>query len=112
MPAQSNDASRPPKRRSLLRRLLRLITFAMVISAVAQELSKPAEERTWHGRVWRFVPYDFRVPTWARIRQSVWAPEDPHLFPDRAFGVGWSFNVGRVYAMIKSLAQNAREGAR
>jgi hypothetical protein len=100
MPAQSNEASRPRKRKSPLRRLTRLITIAMVISALVQELSKPAAERTWQGKVWRFVPYDFRMPTWERFRQSVWAPEDPHLFPDRVFGVGWSFNVGRAYAVM------------
>jgi hypothetical protein len=86
MPAQSNEASRPRKRKSPLRRLTRLITIAMVISALVQEMSKPAAERTWQGKVWRFVPYDFRMPTWERFRQSVWAPEDPHLFPDRVFG--------------------------
>src|SRR3954469_13740335 len=86
MPDQSNEASRPRKPNSPLRRLTRLITIAMVISALVQELSKPAAERTWQGKVWRFVPYDFRMPTWARLRQSIWAPEDPHLFPDRAFG--------------------------
>ena len=111
MPDQSNDASRPRKPKSPLRRLTRLITIAMVISALVQELSKPAAERTWQGKVWRFVPYDFRVPTWARLRQSIWAPEDPHLFPDRAFGVGWSFNVGRAYALMKSIIQDARESA-
>lgn len=117
MPAQSNEASRPPgapscgKPKSPLRRLTRLITIAMVISALVQELSKPATERTWQGKVWRFVPYDFRMPTWARFRQSIWAPENPDLFPDRVFGVGWSFNVGRAYALMKSIISDARGSA-
>src|SRR3954470_2917898 len=34
-----------------------------------------AEERTWQGRVWGYVPYDFRPPTLAPIRNSFWAPE-------------------------------------
>jgi hypothetical protein len=65
------------KQKSPLKRFTRLIIFAMVVSAVAQELSKPAAERTWHGQVWRFVPYDFRLPTWERVRHSWWAPDNP-----------------------------------
>jgi hypothetical protein len=88
-----------------VRRLARMISFAMVISAIGQELSKPAEERSWQGQVWRVVPYDFRVPTWARLRDSLWAPDNPQLFPPRVFGVGWSINFGRVYALLRSAAR-------
>jgi Family of unknown function (DUF5808) len=102
--SRSKDRSTAGKRRSSLRRLARLISFAMVISAIGQELSKPAEERSWQGQVWRVVPYDFRPPTWARLRDSLWAPDNPQLFPPRAFGVGWGINLGRVYALLKSAA--------
>jgi hypothetical protein len=88
-----------------VRRLARLISVAMVISAVGQELSKPAEERSWQGTVWRFVPYDFRPPTWARLRDSLWAPDNPQLFTPRVFGVGWTVNLGRVYALLTSMTR-------
>ena len=91
------------RRKSPLRRLIRPIVFAMVISAVMKELAKPAEERTWQGRVWGYVPYDFRPPTLARIRNSFWAPSRPEFFTPRVFGVGWAVNFGRVYAILKSL---------
>ena len=100
---------RVARRKSPLRRVVRPIVFAMVISAVMQELAKPAEERTWQGRVWRYVPYDFRPPTWARIRNSLWAPNRPELFTPRVFGVGWAVNFGRVYAILRSLVQPADE---
>ena len=93
---------RVARRKSPLRRVVRPIVFAMVISAVMQELAKPAEERTWQGRVWRYVPYDFRPPTWARIRNSLWAPNRPEIFTPRVFGVGWAVNFGRVYAILRS----------
>jgi hypothetical protein len=35
-----------------LRRMVRLAVVGLVVAAVATELSKPEEERTWHGRVW------------------------------------------------------------
>jgi hypothetical protein len=42
------------------------------------------------------VPYEFRAPTIERLRQAYWAPDDPHVFTDTAFGVGWSVNLGRL----------------
>ena len=50
-----------------------MIAFAMLISALRREVSKPAAERTWQGKVWRVVPDDFRPPTWARVRERMWA---------------------------------------
>jgi Family of unknown function (DUF5808) len=105
MMSRSKGRSRGRKPKSPLQQLARLIMIAMVISAVWQELSKPAAERTWQGRVWRFVPYDFRLPTWERVRESLWAPDNPHIVIPRVFGVGWTVNVGRVYAVLKSLVQ-------
>jgi hypothetical protein len=84
----------PPK-------VFRLISIGLVIAAVVKELRTPAEERTWNGVVAGFVPYDFRVPSVARIRDRVWAPEDPHLLKPHPFGVGWTLNVGRVVALIR-----------
>jgi hypothetical protein len=105
MMSRSKGRSSRRKPKSPLQQLARLIMMAMVISAVWQELSKPAAERTWQGHVWRFVPYDLRVPTWERIRETLWAPDNPHIVIPRVFGVGWTVNVGRVYALLKSLVQ-------
>jgi hypothetical protein len=79
-----------------------MIAVAMVISALGRALSKRAAERTWQGKVWQVVPYDFRVPTLARVRERVWAPDRPSLFSPQVFGVGWTLNVGRVYTMLTS----------
>ena len=105
MIGRSQGRATDQKQKSPLQRLVRLIIFAMVISAVAQELSKPAADRTWHGQVWRYVPYDFRLPTWERVRDSLWAPDNPQLLTHRAFGVGWAVNLGRIYAQLKSIVQ-------
>lgn len=86
-----------------LRRLVRIGAFALVAAAVATELAKPADERTWHGRVGGVVPYDFRPPTWQRIRDAYWNPQSDRLFSDRVFGVGWAVNLYRA----KTLMQDA-----
>jgi hypothetical protein len=78
------------------RRLVRLAAFGLVAAAVATELSKPAAERTWEGRVGGVVPYDFRPPTWQRIQAAYWNPNSDRLFSDRVFGVGWAINLHRA----------------
>jgi hypothetical protein len=84
-----------------IRRLVRFITFALVAAAVATELAKPAPERTWQGKVLGVVPYDFRPPTWQRIREAYWNPESDRLFSDRVFGVGWALNLYRAKTLME-----------
>ena len=83
-----------------IRRLARLVAFGLVAAAVATELSKPAPERTWQGKVGGVVPYDFRPPTWQRIRDAYWNPESDRLFSDRVFGVGWAVNLYRAKTLM------------
>jgi hypothetical protein len=72
----------------------------LAVAAVATELVKPADERTWHGRVLGAVPYDFRPPTWKRIREAYWNPQSDRLFSDRVFGVGWAVNLYRAKVLM------------
>jgi hypothetical protein len=85
-----------------LRRAVRFVAFATIVAAVATELSKPESERTWQGRVFGVVPYDFRPPTWERIRDAYWNPDSDSLFSDRAFGVGWAINLYRAKTLLES----------
>jgi len=84
-----------------IRRLVRFATFGLVVAAVATELAKPAPERTWQGRVLGVVPYDFRPPTWSRIRDAYWNPQSEKLFSDRVFGVGWAVNLYRAKTLME-----------
>jgi hypothetical protein len=86
-----------------VRRLVRFAAFGLVVAAVATELSKPEPERTWEGRVFGIVPYDFRPPTWQRIRDAYWNPSSEHLFSDRVFGVGWAINLHRAKTLMDQL---------
>ena len=83
-----------------MRRLLRLAVFGLVVVAVATELAKPEAERTWQGKVFGVVPYDFRPPTWQRIRDAYWNPDSNRLFSDRVFGVGWAVNLYQAKALL------------
>ena len=84
-----------------LRRLARFTAFSLVVAAVATELAKPESERTWEGRVFGLVPYDFRPPTWQRIRDAYWNPSSDRLFSDRVFGVGWAVNLYRAKTLLE-----------
>jgi hypothetical protein len=96
-----------------LRRLAKLVTIGVVVAAVAQEIAKPAADRTWHGRVLGKVPYDFRLPTWERVRSSYWNPDDQRLFTDRVLGVGWAVNLHRASLLLeKAFRALAGEQAR
>ena len=85
-----------------MRRLFRLTAVALVVGAFATEFSKPEAERTWHGRVVGIVPYDFRPPTWERIRSAYWNAESDSLFSDRVFGVGWAVNLYRAKMLLEA----------
>ncbi len=84
-----------------LRQLIGAAALALLAAVVVRELNIPREQRTWHGEVLG-VPYDLRRPTWHRVRESWWAPQDPRLVTPRVLGVGWSLNLGRIAAVIKA----------
>jgi hypothetical protein len=75
----------------------------LVVAAVAQELSRPASERTWRGRALGLVPYDFNWPTWERVREAYWNPDDSRLLTERVLGVGWAINLHRAGQLLSGL---------
>ncbi len=89
---------------SKLRRLVRLISFGLLGAAVYQEMSKDPAERTGHGTVGGVVPYDFRPPTFERLRDALWNPSDPRLFVPTVFGVGWSINLAQLGRFFQQLS--------
>lgn len=94
----SVDRQRPP---SPPASLLRLLAIGFGIAAIVKELRLPQDERTWHGTVATYVPYDFRLPTVDRVRQRLWAPDDPQVLMPTVFGVGWALNLGRIVALLR-----------
>lgn len=82
------------------RRLSWLVMIATIGVLLAQELRKPAAQRTWHGRLVGFVPYDLRPPTIERMGRAWWNPDDDRLITGMVWGIGWSVNLGRLARMI------------
>ncbi len=80
--------------------LLGIAVLAVAGVAIKRELAKPKGERTWHGTVGVPVPYDFRVPTVEKIKAAYWSPDNPAIVGPQAFGVGWTVNLGRLWAIV------------
>ena len=91
------------------RRLIKMAAIACAIMAVAQEMQKPREERTWNGMVLGFVPYDFRMPTAERVRAAFWNPEDPRILTPHAFGVGWAVNIPSAVRWLHAAVHQFRQ---
>ena len=72
--------------------ILSILFLIYVAIAVAQQLQMPAEERTWYGKI-AGIPYDFRLPTVERIRNTFWNKDTSQIFLPQAFGIGWSINM-------------------
>lgn len=80
--------------------------LAAIGVAVATELKKPAEERTGHGEIAGFIPYDLRRPTADSVREKLWNPAGNFWSPS-VFGVGWAPNLGRLAAQFGLLGSAA-----
>jgi hypothetical protein len=74
---------------------------ALAGAALAKELGQPPQDRTWHGRILG-LPYDFRPPTAARLRESLWDPDNDALLTPHAFGIGYSVNLGRLARPLRA----------
>jgi hypothetical protein len=89
------------KLRRRIGRIIGVLAAIVAVAAVREQLRLPPEERTWHGKVYG-VPYDFRKPSFQRLSQSLWNPNDDSLFTARALGVGWSINLHRVLQLVSA----------
>jgi hypothetical protein len=69
-----------------------ILLLFFVGAAIAQQLQRPPEERTWYGKI-AGIPYDFRLPTVERIRDTFWNKNTSKIFLPQAFGIGWSINL-------------------
>ena len=95
-----------------LYRLARTAVWLAFFGAIYQELKKPDAERTWHGKVAGMVPYDFRLPTFERLREAYWNPESDQIFSERVFGVGWAVNIPVAARKVAALADQYADATR
>jgi hypothetical protein len=86
--------------------MARLAAIGLTLAAISQEMAKPQADRTWTGKVFGVVPYDFRPPSWERLRAAYWNPDDPRLFTERPLGVGWAINLFRAQLLLRGWFEN------
>ncbi|WP_330183740.1 hypothetical protein OHB26_09000 [Nocardia sp. NBC_01503] len=43
------------------------------------------------------VPYDWRRPTWDRVKSRWWNPDEPKFLTPKSFGWGYDFNLYRIF---------------
>lgn len=46
------------------------------------------------------MPYDFRAPSWERVRERAWNPADQRLFTPKSFGWGYDINLHELLARL------------
>ena len=85
-------------------RLVQAAAITITIAAVCQELEKPKEERHWHGKL-GFIPYDFRLPTLERLKESYWNPDDNRIFTPEAIGIGWGINFFSLLEKLRLIGE-------
>ena len=81
-------------------RIAQATVVTLTLVAVCQELEKPKEERRWHGKIAGFIPYDFRIPTTERLKESYWNPYERRVLTPEVFGIGWTINF---YTLLENL---------
>ena len=86
-------------------RLVQAAAITITIAAVCQELEKPKEERQWHGKV-GFIPYDFRLPTIERFKESYWNPDNSRIFTPEVFGIGWAINFHALMEKLRMIMES------
>lgn len=99
----SASGSDGKRQRSSAMRPLKVLAAVLAIAALIKELRLPKEQRTWNGAVAGFVPYDFRMPTFDKIKATLWNP-DGAIIVNRAFGVGWTINFGAIVTKVRSMS--------
>lgn len=102
---RKSTSSDKKQSRSRQMKPLKVLAAGLAIAAVIKELRLPKEERTWHGVLVGFVPYDFRIPTVDKIKKTFWDPAGT-IVVNRAFGIGWTINLGALVAKARALSSS------
>jgi hypothetical protein len=67
--------------------------FALVVlgAVIAFGVTRQQKVGTYYG-----VPYDWRLPTIALLRERFWNPGDSRILTPKVFGWGWPINVAAI----------------
>ncbi len=73
-----------------------VLAVLVVAGAVAFGATRRQKVGTFMG-----VPYDWRWPTPALIRERFWNPDDPRVLTPKVFGWGWSINFAALIRRLR-----------
>ncbi len=90
---------------------LAAVSLILIATSLYQELRQPREIRKWHGKVWRFIPYDFRWPAWGRIKDTYWNHYERQILTPRLFGIGWGINFNALFTRLRLIQQKGNSEA-
>ena len=82
--------------------IAQLLPFALIGYVVYDQLRRPPDKRTWTGNI-LFIPYDFSLPTPAKIRDRWWNARDYRVLTPHVFGIGWSINLYEAWQRVLDL---------
>jgi len=94
-----------------MKRCMNILGLTLLVAAIAQELKKQPDERTWRGQLTLSIPYDLTIPTLERLKGAYWNPHDDRILTDRVLGVGWAINAHALLRKIGSLMEPAAEAS-
>jgi hypothetical protein len=86
-------------------RLIEATAITIALAAVCQELEKPRDERQWYGKL-GFIPYDFRMPSMGRFKESYWNPESSQIFTSEVWGIGWAINFHALLERMRIIGES------
>lgn len=67
----------------------------MLVGAIVFGATRRRKVGTFLG-----LPYDWRAPTPAVVRERVWNPDDPRVFTPKVFGWGYSINLAALARVL------------
>ena len=80
----------------MLRRNVILAVGAVLLgAAVAEELLKPKEQRTWEGHILDLIPYDLRLATPEGLRAAKENPAEARIV------LGAKIDLGRAANLVR-----------
>ena len=83
---------------------LRTVSSFLFIGALVKTISTGEPSGTFLK-----IPYDFRIPTRARLKCRLWNSRDDRIFTPNIFGVGWSINFYQVADRLGLLEEVRKE---
>ncbi len=80
----------------MIKRNVLLAAGAVLLgAAVAEELLKPKEQRTWQGHILDLIPYDLRIATPEGFRAAKQDPTQAQLV------LGYRLDLGRAAKLVR-----------